>query len=125
MVIQSWLKVVAFIFCHSIAITRRQTAKCLSLPKFMLNEFATHRLIISSPDTDVAVLCCYHYYHSLQGCLELFFKTGTRDKLRYIPVHVIGDQLGASVCNLLPIFHCITVCDSTSSFLWNWKIRLP
>ena len=94
-------------------------SKMFVFAKFMLNEFATHRLIISSPDTDVAVLCCYHYYHSLQGCLELFFKTGTRDKLRYIPVHVIGDQLGASVCNLLPIFHCITGCDSTSSFSYE------
>ena len=52
---------------------------------------------------------------SLQGCLEFFFKTGTKDKMRYIPVHVVGNQFGASVCNLLPAFHSITGCDSTSS----------
>ena len=30
-------------------------------------------------------------------------------------MRVVGNQFGASVCNLLPAFHCITGCDSTSS----------
>ena len=91
-------------------------SKMFVFAKYMITEYAIQRLIISSPDTDVFVLCCYHYYYSLQGCLEFFFKTGSQDKMRYISVHVVCNHFGASVCKLLPAFHCITGCDSTSSF---------
>ena len=30
-------------------------------------------------------------------------------------MHVVCNHFGASVCKLLPAFHCITGCDSTSS----------
>ena len=73
-------------------------------------------IIIKSPDTDVAVLFCYHYFNSLRGSLSCWFKTGTGNKNRFIPIHTICDRLGESLCNILPAFHCLTGCDSVSSF---------
>ena len=37
---------------------------------------ATH-IIIASPDTDVAVLCCHHFHLSLPSCDQLWLRTGT------------------------------------------------
>lgn len=45
------------------------------------------RIAIQSPDTGVAVLPV-HFFSSLP-CNELWFKTGTKDKIRYIPIHSI------------------------------------
>jgi len=41
-------------------------------------------------------------------------KTGSRDKLRYIPIHTIADKLGPELCRLLPASHSFTGCDMTS-----------
>ena len=88
----------------------------LVFANYMLHNLSVQRLIISSPDTDVAVLCCFHYYKSFQFCTELFFKTGVKDRRRFIPIHTTCNKFGATICNMLPIFHCMTGCDSTSSF---------
>ena len=72
------------------------------------------RIIIQSPDTDVAVLCTAHF--ELLNCQELWFRTGVRDKVRYIAIHKIFPRLGKNVCKSLPGFHAVTGCDSTSSF---------
>ena len=76
--------------------------------------FTLTRLVIHSRDTDVAVICCY--CHTLKGFKEIWFHTGSGNKRRFIPIHTICDKLGATLCNILPIFHCLTGCDSTSSF---------
>lgn len=74
---------------------------------------AERRLVIQSPDTDVLVLSVSHF-RSLD-CSELWFRTGTKDRHRWIPVHDIAHVLGEKVCSSLPGFHAITGCDSTSS----------
>ena len=91
-------------------------SKMFVFANYMLHNLSVQRFIISSPDTDVAVLCCFHYYKSFQFCTELFFKTGVKDRQRFIPIHTICNKFGATICNMLPIFHCMTGCDSTSSF---------
>ena len=76
-----------------------------------------NRLIIRSPDTDVAVIACYHSYHSLRNSVDICFYTGFGKKhRRFIPIHQISNSMGATLCNMLPIFHCLTGCDSTASF---------
>ena len=46
----------------------------------------THpRIVIQSPDTDVAVLFITHF-EDLQ-CQELWFRTGVKVRLRFIPIH--------------------------------------
>ena len=72
------------------------------------------RVVIQSPHTDVAVLS--DYFFSSMHCPELWFRTGTKDKLRYLPIHTIANHLGPSMCAALPGFHALTGCDSTSAF---------
>ena len=46
------------------------------------------RIIIQSPDTDVLLLCVTH--HDEIGTGELWFRTGVKDRLRYIPVQKLS-----------------------------------
>ena len=74
----------------------------------------THsRIVIQSPDTDVAVLSIT-YFEDLQ-CQELWFRTGVKDRLRFIPIHRLQSSLGQHLCKALPAFHALTGCDSTSA----------
>ena len=81
---------------------------------FALNEYALQRIIICSPDTDVAVICCYQYFVNL-SVEQLWFKTGVGKALRYVPMHEVASSLGPSICKLIPAFHAVTGCDSVSS----------
>ena len=84
--------------------------------KYSMNEFGITRIIIKSPDTDVLVIACHHFYKSLYGCSELWFETGVGINKRLIPVHSVCDSFGASLCQILPTFHALTGCDSNGSF---------
>ena len=88
----------------------------------------THpRIVIQSPDTDVAVLSITQF-EDLQ-CQELWFRTGVKDRLRFIPIHRLNSSLGTPLCKALPAFHALTGCDSTSALqgigkTTAWKILL-
>ena len=60
------------------------------------------RIVIQSPDTDVLVICTSHF-NSL-SCEELWFQTGVKDRLRFIPVHKVAPSLGEGKCNALQRF---------------------
>ena len=47
------------------------------------------RIIIASPDTYVAVLCCHHFHLSLRSCDQLWLRTGTGSNRRFIPIHYV------------------------------------
>ena len=49
-------------------------------------------------------------------CREMLFKSGVKDRLRYIPVHAVYGELGGKMCQALPTFRAITECHSSSSF---------
>ena len=49
------------------------------------------------------------------SCQELWFRTGVKDKQRFVPVHAIHHSLGHLLCKCLPSFHALTGCDSTSA----------
>ena len=70
------------------------------------------RVVIQSPDTDVAVLAT-HFFNSL-ACKQLWFRTGVKDKLRFIPINSLVESLGSDTCASLQCFHALTGCDSTS-----------
>lgn len=79
-------------------------------------EHASHshtRIVIQSPDTDVAVLCATHF--TSLNCDQLWFRTGVKDKLRHIPMHTVAAELGPEVCDALLGLHAVTGCDSNSS----------
>jgi len=46
----------------------------------LLTEYNLSRIVVVSPDTDVLVLCCYHYICCLNNLPELWFKTGVSSK---------------------------------------------
>ena len=71
------------------------------------------RVVVESPDTDVAILCI-HFYSSVE-CEELWFETGTKDKHRFIPVHEVVSNIGSASCCALPGLHSLTGCDTTSA----------
>ena len=74
----------------------------------------THpRIVIQSPDTDFAVLSISHF-EDLQ-CQELWFRTGVKDRPRFISIHRLHSSLGQPLCEALPAFHALTSCDSTSA----------
>ena len=70
------------------------------------------RVVIQSPDTDVTVLAT-HFFHSL-ACKQLWFRTGVKDKLCFIPIHSLVESLGSDTCASLPCFRALTGRDSTS-----------
>ena len=71
------------------------------------------RVIITSPDTDVAVLCLFHC--STLNINGLWFHIGTGKKRRFIPMDVIAEKLSEEIIRLLLVFHTLTGCDSTGA----------
>ena len=52
------------------------------------------RIVFWSPDTDVAVLCV-HFQEKIGK--EIWFKTGVKDKSRFIPTHEISRSIGTAL----------------------------
>ena len=96
-------------------------SKILVYCKYMLR-YSLRRLVLSSPDTDVLVICCFHISCCLTSLPEFWFKTGVGQKQRYIPVHNITASLRSSITKMLPVFHSITGCNSVNSFNGIGKI---
>ena len=79
------------------------------------------RIVVWSPDTDVFILYIYHKERIYSP--ELWFRTGVKDKSRFIPVHTICTNCGSDLCKALLGFHALTGCDSTSGFASVGKVR--
>jgi len=97
---------------------RKQTVGCLCIVNILQTSHQTSTILprgssFCSPDTDVAVLCWYHF--SQLSIQELWFHTGTGRNKRFIPVHNAVEKVGPDLCNLLPAMHASTECDSTSN----------
>ena len=89
--------------------------KMLAYGKYIATEHPIKKMIISSPDTDVAVISCFQKTSCLESMDEIWLKFGIGVNIRYLPIHDITDLLGFSVVELLPAVHSITGCDSVSS----------
>ena len=77
------------------------------------------RAMIRTVDTDVVVLAISTFMSLSLDELWIAFGVGT--KCRYIAVHKIVSALGSDRCKALPIFHSLTGCDTTSTFLGHGK----
>ena len=62
------------------------------------------RIVIQSPDTDVLLLCVTH--NDEIQCDELWFRSGVKDRLRYIPAHKIAAGVGPLMCKVKKPFIC-------------------
>ena len=89
--------------------------KMFAYGKYIATEHSIKEMIISSPDTDVAVISCFQKISFLESIDEIWLKSGIGVNIRYLRIHDITDQLGFSVVELLPAVHAITGCDSVSS----------
>ena len=72
-------------------------------------------IVIRSPDTDVAFLAVVLCQQFAQGS-RMFFRTGTKHRVRYIYVFALRRKLGEQVSDALLGLHSLTGCDSTSPF---------
>lgn len=77
------------------------------------------RVVIKTVDTDVVVLAV-SFVHRI-AVDELWIAFGTGKHFRYIPAHKIAALLGKDKCTALPVFHAVTGCDTTSSFVGKGK----
>ena len=77
-------------------------------------------VVIHSPDTDVAVLCC-HVQSRLQ--IPIYCRTGTRTRThaRYVDISGVCKSLPDGMCDILPALHALTGCDATSAFVGKGK----
>ena len=66
--------------------------------------------ILKVTDTDIIILMCYA--HSSQTCTNKWIMN--IDSERFVIVNTIQDHFGKLVCNVLPAYHSITGCDTTS-----------
>ena len=85
-----------------------------------IERFGTRHAIVWSPHTDVMILGVY-FSHELG--IDIWFRTGTKEKFRYIPLHEISANLGQELTAILWAFHAITGYDSTSCFKGRGKKR--
>ena len=95
--------------------------------KYVADNYPDCRIVLQSPDTDVLALSLSHF--SDINCTEFWFKTGVKDRLRYVPVHEVMQELGGKMCRALLALHAITACDSTSALTGigkkkGWQVPL-
>lgn len=77
------------------------------------------KIIICSPDTDVAIITLS--LMEKMSSAKLYFLTGTKDKHRMIDLQVIANALGPNLSAALIGLHSFTGCDSTSAFYGKGK----
>jgi len=78
--------------------------------KYAASECLEINIVIQSPDTDVLVLCAAHFNSIAPK--ELWFRTGVKDHLCFIPIHEVCQQLSGRILKSLPAFHTLTGCDT-------------
>lgn len=71
-------------------------------------------ILVRSVDTDVVVLAVATV--AKIEISELWIAFGTAKDFRYIAAHEIANSLGPIKSVVLPVFHALTGCDTTSSF---------
>ena len=74
---------------------------------------------IRTTDTDVVVLAVAAVLDL--DIPELWVAFGTGKTFQYIAAHTIASNLGHRKAAALPLFHCLTGCDTTSSFAGRGK----
>ena len=79
-----------------------------------------NRVVIRTTDSDVLVIGVSVMQH-LKDLCELWLAFGCGKNFRYIPVHIIAQQLGNARSGGLLAFHSLTGCDTVSSLYGQGK----
>ena len=79
-----------------------------------------NKISIVTVDTDVIVICLYHF-HSF-NLQELWVKFGVGKNRRYFPIHQKASLMKCEeVCKGLPFWYSLTGCDTVSMFAGRGK----
>ena len=76
-------------------------------------------MIVKATDTDFLILMCYA--HSSQAHANKWIMN--IDSERYVNFNTIQDHFGELVCNILPAYHSLIGCDTTSYAAKRGKVR--
>ena len=76
-------------------------------------------VVVLVRDTDVLVLLAAHF--DKMPCTQLWMKTETLQKPKYIPIHILHQELPPRQAETLLSFHAITGCDSVSQLAGHGK----
>ena len=76
---------------------------------------------IRTVDTDVVVLAISFFSRLSASELWIHYGVGRGRSARLIAVHEISASLGPTKCSVLPTFHALTGCDTTSAFYGKGK----
>ena len=79
--------------------------------------------LIRTVDSDVLVILIgkFHHLMSIRPDLNIWVGFGTGRNFTYHHINTICASLGEERCISLPVFHCFTGCDTTSSFYGRGK----
>ena len=78
--------------------------------------------LIRTVDTDVIVIVGkFHYLRDQHPAADVWIAFGTGRNFRYLHINAICNALGREKAIALPIFHSVTGCDTTSTFLGKGK----
>lgn len=104
--------------CPAVASLQEEADSRRVLHSVVAAEAEAQQIVVDSPDTDVLVLLFHHRPdNSAEKLFFLIGHTGKHTTLpRYIPVHQLYDKLSLAQMNILLPVHCITGCDTVSSF---------
>ena len=80
------------------------------------------RLIVKCDDTDVLVLLVYYSSKGMFGSPAVFMHSGHGLKVKFVPVCLIAQKIGAAICECLPACHALTGCDTTAASVLVWSL---
>ena len=81
------------------------------------------KILVKTVDSDVVVIAISLCHH-ICNLHELWVEFGKGKDLKYIPVHRIASNLGVMSASILPVFHALSGCDTTSSIFGKSKKNL-
>ena len=84
-----------------------------------------YTFVVSSRYTDVLPICI-SYFQTMQ-CQQLWIKSGTSKKRRYVPIGAVFNKVTKGSAGSLLAFHALTGCETTSCIAKrikrsSWKI---
>ena len=103
---------------HELTSTHEEADTRLLLHAAHIARCGHRTIVIRSPDTDVAVLAIY-FAEDINA--RLLFRTGTKNRARFIDLTALACLHTKPLCRALPGVHALTGCDSTSAFVGRGK----
>ena len=78
---------------------------------------------VRTVDIDVVIILVAAFYElvTIQPLADIWVAFGTGKNYRFLSINAICDSLGERRARVLPVFHALTGCDTTSAFKGKGK----